>query len=80
MLGGSIYFIYWIKKTINSIFCIIEQQQNQSKIMLSIQNELVDNYTYCKKYADKYNIFNVSNCHGTLVVPDIFPAFLYTND
>ena len=56
MLGGSIYFIYWIKKTIKSIFCIIEQQQNQSKIMLSIQNELVNNYTYCKKYADKINI------------------------
>ena len=56
MLGGSIYFIYWIKKTINSIFCIIEQQQNQSKIMLSIQNELVNNYTYCKKYVDQHNI------------------------
>ena len=56
MLGGSIYFIYWIKKTIKSIFCIIEQQQNQSKIMLSIQNELVNNYTYCKKYVDQHNI------------------------
>jgi lysyl-tRNA synthetase class II len=56
MLGGSIYFIYWLNKTFKSIFCIIEQQQNQSQIMLSIQNELVDKYTYCKKYGDQYNI------------------------